>query len=66
VAGGLFIEGAGPSTFARRCRRQFKRLGYVKKSKDSDRFSHGLNERIPVGERPSMAYLLSLFTDLSK
>ena len=34
--------------------------------KDSDRFSHGLNERIPVGERPSMAYLLSLFTDLSK
>jgi carboxypeptidase PM20D1 len=35
--------------------------------KDSDRFSHGLNERIPVGDvRPSMAYLLSLFTDLSK
>jgi carboxypeptidase PM20D1 len=35
--------------------------------KDSDRFAHGLNERIPVGDvRPSMAYLLSLFTDLSK
>ena len=35
--------------------------------KDSDRFSHGLNERIPVDDvRPSMAYLLSLFTDLSK
>jgi len=35
--------------------------------KDSDRFSHGLNERIPVGDvRPSVAYLLSLFTDLSK
>ena len=35
--------------------------------KDSDRFSHGLNERIPVGDvRPSMAYMLSLFTDLSK
>jgi acetylornithine deacetylase/succinyl-diaminopimelate desuccinylase-like protein len=35
--------------------------------KDSDRFSHGLNERIPVGDvRPSMTYLLSLFTDLSK
>ena len=35
--------------------------------KDSDRFAHGLNERIPVdGVRPSMAYLLSLFTDLSK
>jgi acetylornithine deacetylase/succinyl-diaminopimelate desuccinylase-like protein len=35
--------------------------------KDSDRFSHGLNERIPVGDvRPSMAYLLSLFADLSK
>lgn len=35
--------------------------------KDSDRFSHGLNERIPVGDvRPSMAYLLSLLTDLSK
>ena len=35
--------------------------------KDSDRFSHGLNERIPVDDlRPSVAYLLSLFTDLSK
>jgi carboxypeptidase PM20D1 len=35
--------------------------------KDSDRFSHGLNERIPVGDvRPSVDYLLSLFTDLSK
>lgn len=35
--------------------------------KDSDRFAHGLNERIPVDDvRPSMAYMLSLFTDLSK
>jgi acetylornithine deacetylase/succinyl-diaminopimelate desuccinylase-like protein len=35
--------------------------------KDSDRFSHGLNERIPVGDvRPSIDYMLSLFTDLSK
>jgi len=35
--------------------------------KDSDRFSHGLNERIPVGDiPPSMSYLLSLFADLSK
>jgi carboxypeptidase PM20D1 len=35
--------------------------------KDSDRFSHGLNERIPVGNvPPSMSYLLSLFTALSK
>jgi acetylornithine deacetylase/succinyl-diaminopimelate desuccinylase-like protein len=35
--------------------------------KDSDRFSHGLNERIPVGDiRPSMAYMLALVTDLSK
>jgi carboxypeptidase PM20D1 len=35
--------------------------------KDSDRFSHGLNERIPVGDiRPAMAYMLSLLTDLSK
>jgi carboxypeptidase PM20D1 len=35
--------------------------------KDSDRFSHGLNERIPVGDvQPSMAYLMSLFTALSK
>ena len=35
--------------------------------KDSDRFSHGLNERIPVGDvRPSIAYMLALLTDLSK
>jgi len=35
--------------------------------KDSDRFSHGLNERIPVDDiRPSISYLVSLFTDLSK
>jgi carboxypeptidase PM20D1 len=35
--------------------------------KDSDRFAHGLNERIPVdGIRPSISYMLSLFTDLSK
>jgi acetylornithine deacetylase/succinyl-diaminopimelate desuccinylase-like protein len=35
--------------------------------KDSDRFAHGLNERIPVGDiHPSMAYLLSLLTDLSR
>jgi carboxypeptidase PM20D1 len=35
--------------------------------KDSDRFSHGLNERVPVDDiRPSVAYLESLFTDLSK
>jgi carboxypeptidase PM20D1 len=35
--------------------------------KDSDRFSHGLNERIPVGDvQPSVAYMLSLLTDLSK
>ena len=35
--------------------------------KDSDRFAHGLNERVPVGDvRPAMAYMLSLFTDLSK
>jgi len=35
--------------------------------KDSDRFAHGLNERIPVDDiRPSISYLLSLFTDLSK
>jgi len=35
--------------------------------KDSDRFSHGLNERIPVRDvHPSMDYLLSLFADLSK
>ncbi len=35
--------------------------------KDSDRFSHGLNERVPVGDiQPSIAYMFSLFTDLSK
>ena len=35
--------------------------------KDNDRFSHGLNERIPTDDiRPSIVYLLSLFTDLSK
>jgi len=35
--------------------------------KDSDRFAHGLNERVPVdGVRPSVTYMLSLFTDLSK
>jgi acetylornithine deacetylase/succinyl-diaminopimelate desuccinylase-like protein len=35
--------------------------------KESDRFSHGLNERIPVDDiRPSISYLVSLFTDLSK
>ena len=35
--------------------------------KDSDRFAHGLNERIPVDDiRPSMDYLLSLFTALSR
>jgi carboxypeptidase PM20D1 len=35
--------------------------------KDSDRFAHGLNERIPVGDvQPSMAYMRSLLTDLSK
>ena len=34
--------------------------------KDSDRFSHGLNERVPVATiPPSIAYMLSLFTDLS-
>jgi carboxypeptidase PM20D1 len=35
--------------------------------KDSDRFSHGLNERIPVDDIPaSISYLSSLLTDLSK
>ncbi|HEY6922475.1 MAG TPA: M20/M25/M40 family metallo-hydrolase [Steroidobacteraceae bacterium] len=35
--------------------------------RDSDRFSHGLNERIPIDDiRPSIAYLLTLFTELSK
>jgi carboxypeptidase PM20D1 len=35
--------------------------------KDSDRFAHGLNERIPVADvGPSMACMLSLLSDLSK
>jgi carboxypeptidase PM20D1 len=35
--------------------------------KDSDDFSHGLNERAPVANtRPAITYYLSLFTDLSK
>jgi len=35
--------------------------------KDSDRFANGLNERIPVEDiQPSVAYMLSLLTDLSK
>jgi len=35
--------------------------------KDSDKFSHGLNERVPVDDiSPSIAYMLSLLTDLSK
>lgn len=35
--------------------------------KDSDRFAHGLNERIPVDDvSPSMDYMVSLLTDLSK
>jgi carboxypeptidase PM20D1 len=35
--------------------------------KDSDRFSHGLNERIPVANiPPAVSYLLSLFTELSR
>jgi acetylornithine deacetylase/succinyl-diaminopimelate desuccinylase-like protein len=35
--------------------------------KDSDKFSHGLNERVPVDNiPPSIAYMLSLLTDLSK
>ena len=34
--------------------------------KDSDRFSHGLNERVPVATiSPSVSYMLSLLTDLS-
>ena len=33
----------------------------------SDRFSHGLNERVPVANiPPSIDYFLSLFTELSK
>jgi carboxypeptidase PM20D1 len=35
--------------------------------KDSDRFAHGLNERVPVGDiQPSIVYMLSLLTDLSR
>jgi acetylornithine deacetylase/succinyl-diaminopimelate desuccinylase-like protein len=35
--------------------------------KDSDSFSHGLNERTPLANiKPSMAYWRSLITDLSK
>jgi hypothetical protein len=34
--------------------------------KTTDHFSHGLNERAPVDDiAPSIAYLLSLVTDLS-
>lgn len=36
-------------------------------SKATDRFSHGLNERIAIANiPPSISYFLSLFTDLSK
>ncbi len=35
--------------------------------KDSDQFSHGLNERTPVATiPPAITYLLSIFADLSK
>ena len=35
--------------------------------KDSDDFSHGLNERVPLSNTaPGITYYLSLFTDLSK
>jgi acetylornithine deacetylase/succinyl-diaminopimelate desuccinylase-like protein len=35
--------------------------------KDADRFSHGLNERIPIADiPPSISYFLSLLSDLSK
>ena len=35
--------------------------------KDSDEFSHGLNERTPIANiAPAITYYLSLFTDLSK
>ncbi len=35
--------------------------------KVTDRFSHGLNERVPIASiPPSIVYFLSLFTDLSK
>ena len=36
-------------------------------SKDSEDFSHGLNERVPLSNvAPGVTYYLSLFTDLSK
>ena len=36
-------------------------------TKDSEDFSHGLNERVPLSNiRPGIAYYLSLVTDLSK
>ncbi|MFX8813220.1 hypothetical protein ABTM61_20035, partial [Acinetobacter baumannii] len=36
-------------------------------TKDSEDFSHGLNERAPISNiRPSIIFFLSLFTDLSK
>jgi carboxypeptidase PM20D1 len=35
--------------------------------KDSEDFSHGLNERTPIWNiSPAITYYLSLFTDLSK
>jgi acetylornithine deacetylase/succinyl-diaminopimelate desuccinylase-like protein len=35
--------------------------------KDSDEFSHGLNERTPIANiSPAITYYLSLVTDLSK
>ena len=35
--------------------------------KDSDDFSHGLNERVPVANiAPAIVYYIALFTDLSK
>ncbi|MDE2595272.1 MAG: M20/M25/M40 family metallo-hydrolase [Sphingomonadales bacterium] len=35
--------------------------------KDSDDFSHGLNERVPLSNiRPGLTYYLTLFTDLSR
>ncbi|MBV9317566.1 MAG: M20/M25/M40 family metallo-hydrolase [Gammaproteobacteria bacterium] len=35
--------------------------------KESDRFSHGLNERVPTDDiQPAVTYLLALFTDLSE
>lgn len=36
-------------------------------TKDSDDYSHGLNERVPISNiAPAITYYLSLFTDLSK